>query len=263
VAVNCGALTASLLETELFGHRRGAFSGATEDRPGFVRTAHRGTLFLDEIAELSSAGQIALLRVLQEREVIPVGDSRAISVDIRVCAANQRPLQLEVDAGKFRSDLYGRLLGHEIHLPPLRSRVSDLGILIGRLAARHGAANIQLHAAAAFAVLSYPWPRNIRELERCLSTAIALAEGRPIQLHHLPEPVQRAPIGRVQRLAARPAVPTTLRADPEDELRALLATKLVEHHGNISAVARALGKHREQIHRWLRRFGFDPEAFRR
>jgi transcriptional regulator with GAF, ATPase, and Fis domain len=264
IAVNCGALSASLLEAELFGHRKGAFSGATADRPGYVRAAHRGTLFLDEINELSPAGQVALLRVLQEREVVPVGDAVPIGVDVRVCVASQRTLLSEVESGRFRSDLYARLLGYELHLPPLRERPHDLGALIARLALRHAPArSVAISPSAARALFSYTWPRNIRELERCLARALVLAPAGPLELAHLPDAVASGASGRIPGALLAPAAEAAPGEELGDGLRERLAAKLVEHRGNVSAVARDFGKQREQIHRWMKRFGFDPEAFRR
>jgi DNA-binding NtrC family response regulator len=257
VAVNCGALTPTLLEAELFGHKRGAFSGATADRPGFVRSADGGTLFLDEITELSPAGQVALLRVLQEGEVVAVGDTQAVPVDVRVVAASQRPLLEDVEAGRFRSDLYARLLGHELHLPPLRERITDLGYLIASLLRRLSTEPVTLSPAAARAMIAYGWPRNIRELERCLASSLVLADRGKIDASHLPAAVR----------SGGPVRPTTAPADamdPEDEaLRTRLAAKLTEHRGNVSAVARDLDEHREQIQRWIRRFQLDVDGFRR
>src|SRR5688572_568824 len=130
IAVNCGALPEALIEAELFGHKRGAFSGAISDRPGLIRSADRGTLFLDEVGELPPESQVAFLRVLQEQEVVPVGDEKPIKVDSRLCAATHRDLDDLVATGKFRRDLYARLFGLVLELPPLRDRIEDLGILI-------------------------------------------------------------------------------------------------------------------------------------
>lgn len=257
-----------MLEAELFGYRRGAFSGAVAGRLGFVRAADRGTLFLDEIDELSPAGQVALLRVLQERQVVPVGDSQPVPVDLRVCAASQRPLPAEVEVGRFRNDLYARLLGCELRLPPLRERRFDVGHLAGRLVARLAPDRpVALAPAAARALVVYDWPRNVRELERCLAAALMLSGDRPIDLEHLPEPVQLAAV----RARVEPATATvTARVEShgasgasDEILPSRLAAKLVEHGGNISAVARDLGKHREQVRRWIQRFGFDVALFRR
>jgi DNA-binding NtrC family response regulator len=248
-----------LLEAELFGHRKGAFSGATSDRPGYVRAADGGTLFLDEIASLSEAGQVALLRVLQENEVIAVGDTRPVSVDLRVCAASQRPLVEEVEAGRFRSDLYARLLGYELRLPPLRERRGDLGHLVGSLLRRLSSHPVELTPAAMRCLIEYEWPRNVRELERSLATALVLADGGTLDTAHLP-----AAITAQRRVRSDDGPPAAADDGLHDAaIRVQLAAKLTEHRGNVTAVARDLGKHREQIKRWIRRFGFDIDLFRR
>lgn len=252
VAVNCGALPQALVEGELFGHRKGAFSGATEDRPGLVRAADRGTLLLDEIGDLPPSAQAALLRVLQEREVLPVGGTRPIAVDLRVIAATHRPLEKMVDEGRFRADLYARLCGYRVALWPLRARREDLGLLVGSLLSRLGAPAARLSARAARALLSYPFPGNVRELERALEAAVALSGGGVIQVEHLPEPVRRA----LEAPAAADAAEDQAR---KEELAALLR----EHGGNVTAVAKAMGKARMQIQRWLKRYGLDAAAFRR
>jgi DNA-binding NtrC family response regulator len=244
VGVNCGSLPAGLTEAALFGHRRGAFSGAVDDRPGFVRSADRGTLLLDEISELPAPAQVALLRVLQEREVVAVGDSRPVVVDVRVVAAGQEPLAAAVAAGRFRADLFARLSGVTLRIPPLCERREDLGLLLGRLLPRVGARSA-LSGAAARALWLHDWPLNVRELERVLAAATALAGGGPIELAHLPEP-----------LRARAAT------SADDRLKGELTALLREHHGNVSAVARAVGKARTQVNRWLKRFALAPDEFR-
>jgi transcriptional regulator with AAA-type ATPase domain len=269
VAVNCGALPATLIEASLFGHRRGAFSGAIDDNAGLVRAADRGTLFLDEIADLPRAAQAALLRVLQEREVVAVGDTRPTKVDVRVLCASQRRLEELVAAGDFRADLFARLTGLTVALPPLAERREDLGLIIGallrRLVGDRARERIRLAPPAARALLRYGWPLNVRELEKSLGTALALAGADAIELAHLPE---------VVRAAAAPApapTPTTATAETpavelepaEDRIRAELVALLTEHDGNISAVARAMGKGRMQIHRWVQRWGLDLTSFRR
>jgi transcriptional regulator with AAA-type ATPase domain len=252
VAINCGALTETLLESELFGHKKGAFSGATEDSTGLVRMAHGGTLLLDEIGDLPATSQAAFLRVLQEREVMAVGGTRPIPVDLRVISATHRDIEELVAHGRFRSDLLARVSGFRIDLPPLRERREDLGLLIGALIRRltgDATDRVTLSEAAARALFRHDWPHNVRELEKVLGAAIVLAGGGAVDLPHLAEAV-RTP-------ALRPA------ETHDDELRVRLVELLTEHAGNISAVARATGKARMQIHRWMRRFGIVPEEFRR
>ena len=243
VALNCGAIPQQLVEATLFGHRKGAFSGAVEDRPGLVRSADGGTLFLDEVGDLPPAAQTALLRVLQEREVVAVGDSRPVRVDFRVVAATHRRLEDLVSGGAFRKDLLARLSGFTLELPPLRERLDDLGLLIRTLLSGSQARPIQV--AAARAMFRHSWPLNIRELEHCLETAVALAGRGPIELKHLPAALRAG-------------------ADPDpDRIRTELVTLLAEHDGNVAEVARTMGKGRMQIHRWLKRFGLDLSSFRR
>jgi DNA-binding NtrC family response regulator len=258
VAVNCGGITASLLESLLFGHMKGAFTGAARDEPGFVRAADRGTLFLDEIGDLPLPAQAALLRVLQEREVVPVGGTRPVKVDLRVVAATHRPLDRMVAEGAYRADLLARLAGYRHLLPPLRARREDLGLVIGDLLGRAelpGASKLRLATAAGRRLFAHDWPLNIRELQQCLTVSAALSERGVIELEHLS-------IGPgATGTPLPPAVPEREPEDPE-ALRATLVALLQQHRGNISHVARDLGKARMQIHRWLRRFDLDPDTFR-
>jgi transcriptional regulator of acetoin/glycerol metabolism len=255
VAVNCGALPDTLIESELFGCKKGAFSGATQDRIGLVRSADGGTLFLDEIGDLPAPSQAALLRVLQEREVLPVGGDRPVPVDLRVVAATHRDLAALVEAGSFRADLLARLGGFKVALPPLRERREDLGLLIAAIFRRREAASATLTPRAARALFFHDWPLNVRELELCLSSALLLAGDGPIAPAHLPEVVRAR--------EARPAAPAEEALDPADEkLRGELLALLRETGGNLAEVARRMGKARMQIHRWMRRLKLTPDGFR-
>jgi len=253
IAVNCGALPAALLESELFGYRKGAFSNAVEDRPGLVRAADGGTLFLDEIGDLPLASQAALLRVLQEREVTPLGGTRPIKVDLRIVCATHRDLEALIALGQFRADVYARLAGHTFCLPPLRERREDLGLLVAallrRLAPEH---DVRFEPEAVRAMYRHAWPRNIRELETCLASAVVLARGHAIGAEHLSAALA------VTAPAAPIAPPASARVDRRAQLVAALRT----HHGNVSAVARALGKARSQIQRWIRDLQIDPADYR-
>jgi DNA-binding NtrC family response regulator len=253
IPVNCGALPRNLIESELFGHRRGAFSGASEERDGLVRRAHNGTLFLDEIAELPEESQVALLRVLQEGEVRPVGASGTIKVDVRIVAATHQDLQVRITDGRFRQDLYARLSGFEVTLPPLRDRREDFGSLIAAILPRVAPQpqRITLHRTAARLMLRYGWPLNIRELEQALRAAVALAEDGEIRAEHLSE-------------AIRSYVPPSLAGlRPEDRvLRERVIDLLREHGGNVTAVGRAMGKAPIQIRRWCRRLQIELAQFR-
>jgi sigma-54 dependent transcriptional regulator, acetoin dehydrogenase operon transcriptional activator AcoR len=270
VPVNCGALPDTLIESELFGHRKGAFSGAAIDRQGLVPSADKGTLFLDEIGDLPLEVQPSLLRVIQEREVTPLGAVRPVKLDLRVVSATHRDLSTAVAAGAFRADLYARLAGFVLELPPLRHRREDLGILIGTLLRRLAGPEVEelaLERDAGRALLRHPWPLNVRELESALKSALGLRSDNLLRLAHLPGAVQASVAGPAASASssgisssditdATPATPL------EERRRARLVALLTEHTGNVAAVARALGKQRTLVHRWLRRYGIDPDSFR-
>ncbi|HEX3759162.1 MAG TPA: sigma 54-interacting transcriptional regulator [Kofleriaceae bacterium] len=267
VAVNCGALPASLLEAELFGHRRGAFTGAVGERTGLVRSAEGGTLFLDEIGELPPASQTAFLRVLQEREVVPIGDDRPVKVDVRLCAATHRDLSGLVERGLFRDDLFGRISGFTLALPPLAERRADFGLLLRALLAEiPGASELRFVPAALRALFTHRWPLNIRALEKTLLTAATLATDGVIQTSHLVELVRRpTPLPDEVRTpaASSPGFTPVPRTQHDEALRERLVGLLTVHHGNVVAVSRAIGTRRTQIYRWARRFGIDLDGFRR
>jgi transcriptional regulator of acetoin/glycerol metabolism len=250
VAVNCAALPETLVESELFGYRKGAFSDAREDRAGLIRSADGGTLFLDEIGDLPLAGQAKLLRVLQDGQVMGLGSAAPVQVDLRVLAATQQSIDDLVRAGKFRADLLGRLGGFTITLPPLRDRIEDLGLLTAAILERHAGADasaFRLTADACCALLARRWPLNVRELERVLQAAVELARtSKEIGVDHL---------GVEPRLSDTAALSG---ADLEAELRRLLRLRA----GNVSAVAREMGKARMQIHRWMTQFGIKTADFR-
>jgi PAS domain S-box-containing protein len=195
VAVNCGAIPASLMESELFGHVKGAFTGATSDRVGLFRQADGGTLFLDEVGELPLASQVKLLRALQDHEIIPVGGVKGVRVDIRVVAATNKELEREVAAGRFREDLFYRLNVIRLALPPLREREGDLSLLIRHFINQFAVANgkniNKISPLAMRALLAYSYPGNIRELENVLQLAVTMAEGETIQLVDLPARLQQ------------------------------------------------------------------------
>jgi transcriptional regulator with PAS, ATPase and Fis domain len=255
VGVNCGALTDTLVKSELFGHLKGAFSGAENNRPGLIRSAHQGNLFLDEVAELSPAAQASLLRALQEREVVPVGATRAIAVDIRVIAATHQDLDAAVKEGRFRHDLLARLRGFQTRLPALRERREDLGLLVAALLGDNPETpkNLCFTPDAIRALLQYRWPLNIRELRNCLGAAVLLSETGTIDAVHLPETV------RVQADSTT-QLPSLNENDKKhrDEMIRLLQV----HSGNVSAIARDVGKARMQVQRWLKRYRLNPANYR-
>lgn len=260
VALNCGAIPPNLVESHLFGHVRGAFSGATKDEVGVVRAAQHGTLLLDEIGDLPLLSQTALLRLLQEHEVTPVGASRPIKVDVRVIAATHQPLDTLVESGRFRQDLYARIAGYVTQLAPLRERIMDLGVIIGSMIARRTVSlpeGVRFHRETTRALFSYRWPMNIRELSQALSAASALSSSPVIMPQQLPAWV-------VASQTESSSLPVNAELNPADEaLKSELLARLNETGGNLSEVARLMGKARQQVQRWLRRFHIDPQQYRR
>ena len=251
VAANCGAFVEGLIETELFGHVRGAFTGAARDHAGLFEQADRGTLLLDEIGDLSPSLQVRLLRVLQEREVRRVGDTRIRRVDVRVIAATNRNLREEVEVGRFRRDLYYRLEVIKLEIPPLRQRPQDVeGLahaLLGRITHRMGAAITGYTAPALMHIQQYDWPGNVRELENVIERACALAVGSLIDVDDLPSEL---------RLAAAPAPSpsgTDIQPLPDLEREHILAT-LRRNGGNKAQTARQLKIGRATLFRKLRQY---------
>jgi DNA-binding NtrC family response regulator len=271
VAVNCGAMPASLIDAHLAGHLKGAFTGAIRDEPGFVRAADRGTLLLDEVAELDPAAQVALLRVIQERHVVPVGASTAVPVDVRFIAASHEPLQVPCERGGFRPDLLARLEGFEYRLRPLRERTEDLGVCIGAILRKIGAKSIPLRydPKVARLLFRYRWPGNIRELEQCLLRSNALAERGIVQAGCLPPIIRDATSGPLGPTAAACSSPNgtpsrrSFWSESDSKIRNRVIELLQQHDGNITNVARAMGKARPQVQRWIKRFEIDAARFRR
>ena len=192
VTVNCAALSESLLESELFGHVKGAFTGAVKDRQGRFEMADRGTVFLDEITEIPTTTQAKLLRFLQSREFERVGDSQTMKVDVRFIAATNRDLKAALSGGSFRDDLYYRINGVTVKLPPLRERPDDIPLLIKHFIQKFGGDNPPEIEPDAFGILTnYRWPGNIRQLENVVERSVLLAHGRKIEVHHLPEEIRQ------------------------------------------------------------------------
>ena len=254
VAVNCAALPEHLLEDELFGHLRGAFSGAHSDRPGLIRAAQEGTLLLDEIGDMPLPLQAKLLRVIEDRRVRPLGGEREVPVDVQVIAATHRDLQAMVAEGRFRQDLLARLGLLRLSVPPLRARREDLGLLIRQILREvpEGLAGVRFELDALRILLLHDWPLNVRELRRVLLAAVDLArteEGKPIVIgpQHLALTAKEAP---------PPPRPSGTPLSAEDEvLRTRIVELLAEHRGNVAAVARALGKPRTHVQRLMARLG--------
>jgi two-component system response regulator HydG len=252
LSINCGALPESLLESELFGHVRGSFTGAVRDKQGLFMAARGGTFFLDEIGEMSAATQVKLLRVLQEREAIPVGGTEAVPVDVRVVAATNRDLEEEIKHGRFRTDLYYRLNVIALYLPPLRERRDDVALFadafLKRIAARGAEVPKRLAPAALDAVLSYAWPGNVRELENALEHAAVLTRGDTIEVSALPE--------RVTRRQPVPLVSDEGHPTPTLEVieRAYITWVLQAEGGNKTRAAEVLGIDPSTLYRKLTRY---------
>jgi DNA-binding NtrC family response regulator len=251
IAINCGAITETLLESELFGHARGAFTGATQDRPGLFEAAGGGTLLLDEVGEVSSGMQVKLLRVLQEREIRRVGENRSRRVDVRVVGATNRDLSSGVAGGTFRQDLYYRLKVVELHVPPLRERRDDIlqlaRILLADAALRMKRKVFALAPRAADQLLRYEWPGNVRELENAMERAVALARGSRVELEDLPEEVRAA-------LAKPLAIEGLVR--PLDEIeRDYILAALKLNQGNQTRTAADLQIGSATLYRKLKRYG--------
>jgi DNA-binding NtrC family response regulator len=277
IAINCAALPDGLVESQLFGHKKGAFSGATTESPGFVRAADGGTLFLDEIGDLPLLAQASLLRVLQAREVTPIGASRAVPVDVRVVSATHRDIPSMVAQEKFRHDLWARLKDFVLELPPLRARTEDMGLLISAAISRHAAdraRDVRLTAGAARAMLMRRWPENVRELASAIGHALSFARNDLIDTGDLPPDQAPRTVGRPPSypLRSRPNddddlgdeldVPPDLNAS-DLQLRGKLIGLLQANHGNVSRVAHLMGKNRTHLHDVLKRLVIDPEKYRR
>lgn len=249
IAVNCGAFSETLIESELFGHGRGAFTGALHDRAGLFEAAHSGTLFLDEIGELPCSSQVKLLRVLQEHEVRRVGENRERHIDVRIIAATNRKLAKDVLDGRFREDLYYRLQVIELKVPPLRERPDDLrglaGTLLGRITARMGAAITGYTSGALEQILQYGWPGNVRELENVIERACALAGGLLIDVEDLPETLRP----RAASVVASPDI----RSLPDVERETILAA-LQRHGGNRAKTAKQLRIGQSTLFRKLKQY---------
>jgi DNA-binding NtrC family response regulator len=264
VSINCGALPENLLESELFGHVKGSFTGAVRDKEGLMVAARGGTFLLDEVAEMSPALQVKLLRALQEREVVPVGATEPLRIDVRIVAATNRDLEQEIRKGTFRSDLYYRLNVITLHLPPLRERPEDVALLAdhfldafakggGRRSPDggngRGRAGLRLSDEARAALLRYDWPGNVRELENALERAAILSTGELIEASALP--------ARITMPAATPLVSERPPVNPTLEVieRAYILWVLEAEGGNKARAAEVLGIDPSTLYRKLNRYG--------
>jgi DNA-binding NtrC family response regulator len=244
VPVNCAAIPESIFESELFGHVKGAFSGATDDARGLFRSATGGTLFLDEISELSPRCQAKLLRVLEDGVVRPVGSARDERVELRVACATNRDLGAEVEHGAFREDLYARLTELEVELPALSDRLEDIPLLVRHFVAKHGERALELEAAALELLCTARWERNVRQLESAVRHALLAVDGA-------------ATLGP-QHFADLTAPPRSTDVVPEPPL----AEVLRRFEGDVAQVARHLGLSRSQVYRRARQAGLRPATFR-
>jgi DNA-binding NtrC family response regulator len=255
LSINCGALPESLLESELFGHVKGSFTGAVRDKQGLFAAARSGTFFLDEIGEMAPATQVKLLRVLQERECIPVGGTEAIPVDVRLVAATNRDLDDDTKRGRFRTDLYYRLNVIAIHLPPLRDRRDDIPIFVDaflkRIAKEHGDPVKRLSQDAIDAIMSYDWPGNVRELENALERAVVLTKGDAISLSAIP--------AKVTERKAEPLVNERAHPNPTLDVieRAYIQWILQTEGGNKTRAAEVLGIDPSTLYRKLSKYEGD------
>jgi len=253
VAVDCGSLVPTLIESELFGYEKGAFTGALRSKTGLFQSANGGTIFLDEIGELPLELQAKLLRVLQEKEIRPVGSNQKIKVDVRVVAATNRDLEAEYRNGTFRKDLYFRLNVVTVHLPSLRERRSDIPVLAHWFLDRHAPDNsMQVTNAAMKCLLQYDWPGNVRELENCVERAVALGDGKLVDLGDLPPTIASAsPSSEATIGTMAGAVSST---DLEDIERATIERVFEQVKGDKALAGKMLGISRATLYRKLKRY---------
>lgn len=263
IAINCGAIPENLVESELFGHEKGAFTGAASRRTGWIERADGGTLFLDEMGELPAALQVKLLRVLQEGEVCPVGGTQSVKVDFRLVTATHRDLREEVASGRFRADLFWRLHVVRLELPPLRLREDDSLLLanhfLARFVRRHGLGPRTFSRAAEKAILEHPWPGNVRELENAVQKAVLLSSEERIQPRDL-----GLKDGDAEGWAPLDDLPDdqTLHGVRDRAEREAIVRVLKVSRGNVSHASRVLDVDRKVLIRTIERLGIDPTSFR-
>jgi transcriptional regulator with GAF, ATPase, and Fis domain len=264
VPVNCGAIPEDILESELFGHEKGSFTGAVSSRVGRFQLADNGTIFLDEIGEMSPKLQVKLLRVLQEKKVDPVGSTRSIDVDVRVVAATNKDLAEEVKAGRFREDLYYRLQVVPVNLPALRERDGDVALLAQHFLARHaeelGRENLSFSPSAMSALCSYSWPGNVRELENLVERLAILNDADEIEADVLPEYLKeesRAPISLSLSDVTLPSSGVDFNALVAEYENKLISTALTQTNGNKKAAAKLLGLNRTTLVEKIKKKGLE------
>lgn len=255
-AVNCGAFTEELLTNELFGHEKGAFTGATNLKKGLIEMASKGTLFLDEITEMTPSMQVKLLRVIQERQVLRLGTTSPIAVDVRFIAATNRDIQDAISSGRFRQDLYYRLNVVSLHLPPLSERKDDIPLLSYYFLKKYNASmkkNIAEISQDVMSILmSYDFPGNVRELENIIERGVALSNGNTIEVAHLPEDLRELSIRTFRKKEGK--IPTL-----EEQEKSYIQWVLKETGGNKTLAAQILGIDRVSLWRKLKQYGFEGD----
>ena len=258
VSINCGALPESLLESELFGHVKGSFTGAIRDKEGLFKVATAGSFLLDEIGETTPAIQVKLLRVLQEKEIIPVGGTSPIKIEVRVIAATNRDLEEEVEKGRFRADLYYRLNVIPIRLPPLRERRDDIPLLVSHFLRKcrpdQADPSQAITKEAMQALVEYDWPGNVRELENIIERSVILQEGTVLEASDLPDGVRHRRAGPHRRLFEHTNV--TL----EELEKEYLVTVLNETGWQKKKASSILGINASTLYRKIQRYGLDKEG---
>jgi DNA-binding NtrC family response regulator len=259
VAVDCGSLVPTLIESELFGHEKGAFTGATRSKPGLFQSANGGTVFLDEIGELPQEMQAKLLRFLQEKEVRPVGSNNRFKVDVRVIAATNRDLESAYKAGEFRKDLYFRLNVVTVNMPALRERRSDIPMLAHWFLERYAnGSNVPITSSAMRCLLQYDWPGNVRELENCIERAIALGDHTAIDVNDLPPAVLSS--NPLIEPSAVPIQSALSSSDLEDIERATIKRVFEQVKGDKVVAGKMLGISRATLYRKLKRYNISPQT---
>ena len=260
IKVNCAALPENILESELFGHERGAFTGAIRQRLGRFEQAQGGTLFLDEIGDFSPGIQVKLLRALQEREFQRVGGDQTIKVDVRIITATNRNLESLMDTGQFRQDLFYRLNVFPIRIPPLRDRREDINVLadffIDRFNKKTGKNIRRISTPSLNALLTYQWPGNVRELENCIERAILVCEGSSIHESHLPPSIQTAATSNTSHMG-------TLKAALEGREKEIISDAIIEASGNMARAARSLGLTERIMGLRVKKYGLNPRVYRK
>ncbi|MFA5617861.1 MAG: sigma 54-interacting transcriptional regulator, partial [Syntrophorhabdaceae bacterium] len=261
VQVNCAAIPDTLIESELFGHEKGAFTGALHQRRGRFEEANNGTIFLDEVGELSAAAQMKLLRVLQEKRFQPLGSSRVVTVNVRIIAATNRDLEQDIQAELFRADLYYRLNVFPIYMPPLRERGSDIILLADHFVLKYakemGKDVKNISSAAIEAFLAHKWPGNVRELENCIERAVLLTNTDTVDIMHLPPSLQVRSTNGGKKNAGK------LSTLVETQEKALIIDMLEATGGNQTQAAKMLGTTKRIIQYKISKLGIDPKVFKK